>query len=90
MLRRICNGFIMVAWTYLFLFCVTTDAYCCILMRFGFGILVQQNFYLSLLLHMPARGADDLKLTSEKPLLVLLMGDQSESCMHFIKISMFL
>ena len=80
----------MVAWTYLFLFCVTTDAYCCNLMRFGFGILVHQNFYCSLLLHMSARGADDLELTYEKPLLVLLMGDRSESCMHFSKISVFL
>ena len=27
LLGRICNGSIMVLWTYLFLFCVTTDAY---------------------------------------------------------------
>ena len=36
LLRRICNGTIMAAWTYLFLFYVTIDAYWLILMRFGF------------------------------------------------------
>ena len=36
LLGRICNGFLMVVWNYFFLFCVTTDAYWRILIRFGF------------------------------------------------------
>ena len=61
----------MVVWTYLFLFCVTIDAYWRILIRLVFGILVRQTFYLSLFLRMPARGVASLKLASEKPLLVV-------------------
>ena len=61
----------MIVWTYLFLFCVTIDAYWCILIRFVFLHTCAPTFYLSLFLHMPARGATSLKLASEKPLLVV-------------------
>ena len=44
LLGRICNGSIMVAWMYLFLFCVTIDAYWRILMRFGFWHTCAPNF----------------------------------------------
>ena len=43
-------------------------------MRFGFGILVHQTFYLSQFLLMLARGAAGPKFASEKPLVVLWMG----------------
>ena len=35
---------------------------------------MHQTFYLSFFLRMLARGATDLKLASEKPLLVMWMG----------------
>ena len=71
LLGRICNGSITVVWMYLFLFCVTIDAYWRILIRFGFWHTCASTFYLSLFLRMPARGATSLKLASEKPLLVV-------------------
>ena len=40
------------------------------------SILVHQTFYLSLFMRMPAKGAANLKLASQKPLLVLWMGFQ--------------
>ena len=43
-LGRICNGSIMVAWTYMPLFCVTTDAYWRILKIFGFWHIYAPNF----------------------------------------------
>ena len=42
LLRRICNGSIMVVWA--FLFCVTTNAYWHILIRFGFWRTCALNF----------------------------------------------
>ena len=43
-LGRICNGSIMVVWTYLFLFCITIDAYWNILIRFDFWHTCAPNF----------------------------------------------
>ena len=71
-LGQIFNGSIMVVWTRLFLFCVTPDAYWCILIRF-FGILVLQTFYLAFFLCMPARRADGLNMAYGKPLMVMNM-----------------
>ena len=66
---RICNGPIMVVWTYLFLFCVTTDAYWRTFNKIWFlGILGHQTCFLCML----ARGAVVLRMASEKPLLVVI------------------
>ena len=44
LLGRIYNGSIIVAWMYLFLFCVTTNVYWHILLRFGFWHTYAPNF----------------------------------------------
>ena len=69
---RICNGPIMVVWTYLFLFYVTTDAYWRTFNKILFlGILGHQTFFFFFFC-MLARGAIVLRMASEKPLLVVI------------------
>ena len=67
LLRHIFNGSIMVVWA--FLFCVATNAYWRVLLRFGLWHTCAPNFVSFLC--MPAGGATVLKMASEKPLLVV-------------------
>ena len=78
LLGCICNVSIMIVWA--FLFCVTTDAYWRILIRFGFWHTLHQTFYLSFFLCMSVRGAIILRMASEKPLLVVNAFSDFPAC----------
>ena len=70
----------MVVWA--FLFCVTTDAYWRILIRFSFWHTSALNFISSILFAcMSDSGAVVLRMASEKPLLVVnTFSDLSAYC----------